>query len=177
MPKKGSGITSVAKLKARCVIDRETGCWHYTGHVRDEKAAQLWIFNPIKQAFEVMGGAKAAAFLSGKTIPPRGRAWMKCRVADCVCPDHVMTGTMAEWGAFYREGGYWKGNPLRIAAVTAAGRARAKLDMEKARAIRESTALGVEEARRHGVHPEQVSRVRLFKAWREPSPFQGLGGR
>ena len=178
MPRKGSGATTVAKLRAKCTVDRETGCWHYTGALNaTEKEPRIWVFNPKKGKSEAMSGAKAAATLSGKVIPAGGRAWMTCRCHDCASPFHVMTGTSVEWGAWMRENDVWKGSPRRKAATTAAARARAILDIDKARAIRSSDAPGVVEARRYGVHPEQISRVRLNKAWIDPNPFQGLGAR
>lgn len=176
--KKFSGITTLAKLKARCKVDRKTGCWHYTGAVRKgQGGAKLWIWNAAKQKFEVMGGAKASATLAGKPIPPRGRAWMQCCNEECVSPDHVLTGTMAEWGAFYREHGLWKNSAARHAAVTAGARARAKLDLDKVRAIRAAETSIDEEAARWGVGRSQISRVRVGRAWRESNPFHGLGAR
>lgn len=174
--KKFSGISTVAKLKTRCAVDKKTGCWNYTGAV-EKRGAKLWIWNEQKQKFSVLSGAKAAATLAGIPIPTGGRAWMKCHNPACACPDHVMTGTMAEWGAFYREHGFWKNSATRRAASIAAGRARSNLDMEQARQIRAATTTIDEEAAIRGVGRSQISRIRVGRAWREPNPFHGLGAR
>lgn len=174
--KKFSGISTVARLRARCKVDQKTGCWHYSGSV-EHGGPKLWIWHPEKQKFEVMAGAKAAATLSGKPIPPRGRAWMGCCCSDCVNPAHVLTGTMLEWGAFLRERGLWRNSATRRAASIAAGRARSNLDMEQARAIRAANTTIDEEAAIRGVGRSQISRIRVGRAWREPNPFQGLGAR
>lgn len=176
--KKFSGVTTLPRLKARCKVDRKTGCWHYTGAVREgQGGAQLWVLNPAKGAFEKMNGARGVATIMGKEIPAGGRAWMKCRNEDCCCPDHVLTGTVAEWGAFYREHKIWVGSAARVAAVRASARARSPLDSGTVREIRNSEDDGPTLAARYGVCRDTVSRVRTGRRWADPNPFTGLVAR
>jgi hypothetical protein len=63
----------------------------------------------------------------------------------------------------------------RTQAVTTTARKRGKLDLEKARYIRNSPATLMEVAAELGICFQLASRVRRGEAWKERSPFAGLG--
>jgi hypothetical protein len=68
----------------------------------------------------------------------------------------------------------------RLKSAAASRASAKKLDMDKAKAIRESTDDNHAEAEKWGVTHGMVSKIRLGHAWAESikaSPFAGLGGR
>jgi hypothetical protein len=80
------GMTSIQRLKDRCVIDSETGCWNYNGRRSPtDKSQSLWI--PALQKTLSLGAA-VGYLTTGKTNTP-GRMWAPmCGNRFCGNPEH-----------------------------------------------------------------------------------------
>lgn len=180
MGRKGSGVTSAAKLKLRCRVlpTKPLDCWLWKDGCDDNGEPRLWMFDPHLGRSHAVSGPRAAAIVAGLTIPKGGRAWMGCMNAGCVNPEHVLVGTMAEWGKWKADNKVWRDDPVRIAITTATVRRhRAKLDMEKARQIRAMGVKQISMAALFGVSESAISAVVQGNTWRESNPFAGLGAR
>jgi hypothetical protein len=110
---------------------------------------------------------------TGRPIPD-GQVATNC-CGNPACLAHLETTTRGE--VIRRQ---WQLADVRarlIAAGTKASRARAKLDLETAREIRESEETLEEVSARIGISPTTASLVRRNMAWREreSNPFAGLG--
>lgn len=180
MGKRKDGITSLARLRARCSIADRTDpdcCWIWKGATRNGVAA-VWL--PVGEKTRIVTAPAAAAILSGREIPKGHRTWASCCDANCCNPRHSVSGTYAEWGEHVRANGLWRGSERTRAAALARGRSRSKIDMSIAREIRASHLSNRLEAQRvkevHGIEVSHhlVSNVRNQKRWAEPNPFAGL---
>jgi hypothetical protein len=163
------GINTVEDLKARCLIDDFTGCWHWQGAMRTDRYGKrtpaLWIFDTRKGKFRTMTGPMAVLELEGARKPRFTIGWRMCRCDACLNPAHILGGTRAEFGAWMRLHGHWKNVPARVAANRRAARERAFLTPEIAERIRTSPLNGLEAAAEFGVSPQQVSKVRTGRSW------------
>jgi hypothetical protein len=179
MPRKGSGVTTIRKLRDRCVWGRTKplDCWEWKGSYC-RGIPRIWMFDPLHNDMRVLGGPRAAAVLARLDVGLGMRAWMGCMNDSCVNPEHVLVGTHAEWGKWQADNDVWKGSPLRIAAATATWRATvAKLDMNKAREIRALKGIVKqdERARMFDVGVKTIRDIDCGRRWKETSPWQGLG--
>jgi hypothetical protein len=178
MPVKGSGVQDLESLRARCEVSEITGCWRFQAALSDGHP-RIWMFDPIRGKVCVVCGPRAAAILAKKRLLPKWRAWMTCQRKDCVCPDHVKTGTVAQWGAWMAEHGKLKNSVRRKAAARRAWDNRLPANKEAARIVRESEdKTGRQLARELGLTDKVVSKMRNGLCWQEPpGPFAGLGAR
>lgn len=159
----------LARIHDRCVIDSETGCWHWTGAMSRGSVniaiPVVWHDDKTQSALRVV--YKAA----GRKIPSRGIVWRSCRCNDCCNPDHLLGGTRAVWGAWRARNGSAAMTPDQRAANTARARSKSTvvLSPERASYIRSSEATGRALAAELGVSASTVSRVRRGEAWQEHS--------
>lgn len=183
MPAKGSGVTTITRLRARCsrasVIDPDC-CWLWKGAMRLNGQAAICIHNPATGKSEVVGAPRAVAILKGKDIPKPGKSWTTCQQAHCCNPLHERTGTYAEWGAWIKERQLWVGNERVKLAQTLNNRKRSRINLAIAREMRASPLPNTEEAQRWTeklgvpIGRKTVWDIRTGRHWEEPSPFRGL---
>lgn len=157
-------------IAARCEEDGDCLLWKL--QVSDSKRP---IYKPLQP-----DGRKPSIQVARKVwerkhgpIPPGMLITVSCGNPRCL--EHLEMITTAE-----RNSRQWRAQDNRARktrAVTATGRKRAKLDMEKARYIRASDATIKEVAQELGVSFQLVSRVRRGVAWKDANPFGGLGAR
>lgn len=175
---KRSRIKTLRTLRMRCSIERpgDPGCcWIWKGAAKAKGGrAVVWIMDKTGKAMAV-GGARAAAILKGKDLTGKPRSWQTCGNPLCCQPNHEMSGTYAEWGAWKREHQQWPVTARMLAAAAARGRRRSKINLEIARQIRASTLPAIPEGQRWGVSHDVVLDARAGKLWPEPNPFAGLG--
>jgi hypothetical protein len=163
---------SMEWIRLRCRRDEDTGCllWRQGVNPSNAPVASCRQEDGRKPTFQlrrVVWETRNGPIPDGKVVA------VTCGHARCLM--HLELITKAE--VISRE---WKKTSARAkltAGATRTGRARGKLDMEKARAIRSSNDTLEVEAAKHGVSITLVSLVRRGERWVEPAnPFAGLGG-
>lgn len=186
MAAKGSGVTTLKKLRERCSLRDPKDpdcCWLWKGAIRESGQAAIHMIDPRTGKATNVTAPHAVAILKGKDIPRPGRCWTSCGNRLCCQPKHERTGTYAEWGAWIRETKAWVDNERVRAAASAAGRRRSKINMDIARQMRASPLTDSAEAKRwsarlgYSLSHDVVHDVRHQRRWPEPNPFAGLGAR
>jgi len=94
-------------------------------------------------------------------IPAGLHVLHRCDNPPCVNPAHLFLGTHADNMADAAA----KGRTSRCGKVKGSDHPLAKLDAQKVREIRGSDEMGVTLARRYGVYPTLICRVRQRKSW------------
>lgn len=149
-------------LRSRCVVNEETGCWEYPG----KAPIRLYVRLSGTDKGRVMQGARAA--LTIRDGEDRGSAYrVKCQNHNCVNPDHCKWMTKKQFGAWQAKSGLWKGRPENIISNTKAARAKARLNPEIVREIRQSPENNSEIGRRLGIGHTTISAVRRGLIWRD----------
>ena len=156
------------QIKGRGRIDDETGCWLWSGAMSaDEGGGRVPI---VWHDGRTSSALRVVYVLSGKTVRKGEIVWRKCRHDHCLRPDHLLSGTRAQWGAWRKAYGYAAMTPDAWAANMLERRKGKEIDAETAAMIRESPETGAALARKLGVSKQAVSRVRLRKTWAETVP-------
>lgn len=157
---------TLTEIHAQCVEDGD--CLRWRGSLnRPAGVPKIHNRSGRRVVYEMVRGA----------IPADGLLTVICECSDCLNPAHLALTTRA---AVSRKINKPPSMRLRKAAASArANRPKAKLTMETAREIRESTGKYVDVGLKHGVSPTFISRIKRGAAWRElgANPFQGLGAR
>lgn len=109
-------------------------------------------------------------------IPPGHIVHMTCNTPRCVNPEHIELTTYQCLGKKLGALGVMSG-PVRSAAIARTKRkTHAKLTDAAVHDIRNSDETVQVLSQRYGVARAHISKVRLYKAWRDfSSPFAGLG--
>jgi hypothetical protein len=133
----------------------EDECWPWPGTIMKVGYGQLcWRYErhyAHRLSYEVHHGP----------IPPGLEVLHGCDNKQCVNPAHLHAGTHADNMREAGERGLMSTEP-RLLGV---GHPLAKLTEEAVRHIRSSSERGVDLARRYGVYPSLISRVRQGKCW------------
>lgn len=177
--KKGSdlgGISDLAGLRRRCVVDADSGCWHWRGATQTKVISMGGKIAEPRVYLRTIGGTttigRTAWAMSGKPQPKAERwtVWRTCGNALCGNPAHMRAGTKAQWGAWVRQSGHLRGRPERSAINARAARdaGRTVLTPEQVRLVRESQASGRELAQRLDVSESVISRCRRQDSYRAP---------
>lgn len=153
-------------VRQRCHITEE-GCWLFRGALNASGHPAFKGGSGRRQVWQAAKGSLQRNLL----VTP------KCLNPSCLCPDHLVLTTKSVVST--------KANQSiairSMKAMTSAryARSKGKLTMEKARAIRASSATCKELGEEYGVHFSLISAVRVGKVWRETlvNPFSGLGAR
>jgi hypothetical protein len=103
------GIRTLDDLRARCVIDEETGCWHWRLAI-SQGSPRVHVKHPALPGDNksTMRGRRAALLLATGRDLPKGQfayARLCCAASDCVNPKHARAGTRAEHGEWLRKTG------------------------------------------------------------------------
>lgn len=160
------GIRTIEDLRLRCRVDDITGCWHWVQGISQGAPKVHYVINGKKGSGR---GRKAALLLSGIPIPKGHVVFPKriCPSDDCVNPEHSRAGTRNNHGKYLRATGKSISMTKTVAARKSARGKRAKLTIEDARAIRESTESQAKVAKRFGVSQAVVWSIKAGRAWRE----------
>lgn len=113
------GIRTVECLRARCVVDEDTGCWHWR-MAMVQGAPKVHFLAPDTGMKTHARGRRAALYLMrGKDLPAGMHAFarLQCKSDDCVNPAHTRMGTREQHGAWLRATGKHKGLPSKMAAA------------------------------------------------------------
>lgn len=156
------------RIRDRCRIDSETGCWHWTGAMSADRTKTkaipvMWHAEKTRSVLRVVYEA------SGRRLAGTSIVWRSCNCGDCVNPEHLLAGSRAMWGEWRSRNGHAAMTPDQKAANTARARAKSTviLSPERASYIRTSEASGRAVAAELGVSASTVSRVRRGQAWQE----------
>lgn len=165
-----SGIRTEQGLKDRCRIDEDTGCWHWAMAI-NQGSPRVHIVLDGK-SMVCRGRGAALAIRRGELLPAGHCAYavIGCKSADCVNPEHCRSGTRMQHGKYLKATGLGQTHVKRSVAAKTARLNRAKLDMDKVRAIRRSTDRHEVEAAKHGVSESCIRGVRAGTSWREHLP-------
>lgn len=113
--KRQDGVRTLDDIRDRCRIDEETGCWIWSGAVRQQHRHDTPVVHvPAGVAgFEkrvICQTARVALLLTGAKLGPGKVAFRACRNPMCVRPDpkHVIALTRLRMAALMREDGAWK---------------------------------------------------------------------
>lgn len=164
------GAKSLACIHGRCVVDSDTGCWHFrTARGRPmprDKVHRLWVWGegakPLTRA--------VWAFHTGYPVPKGLVVSRVCESYDCANPAHLRCWRKSDEGQHLRSTGRFKGRANRIAANTNNAKPQAKLTHELAQWARESGQPIVAAAHGLGVVPSVVGNIRRGKSWRVALP-------
>lgn len=156
------------RIKGRCRIDDETGCWIWTGAFGNG-VAHVSVTNPTTGKLITTTGNRAA-WMAAKGPIPEGKIIYRtaCTNLACINPGHLTCGTKAEWGKAAAALGSFAITPERRILNTRSSRSRPKtLTPEEVRMIRSSPKTGKQIAEDLGVLPQTVSKVRRGEAYRD----------
>lgn len=153
------GIRSLADIRARCYVDRSSGCWHWRLSTDGQGNPSLWL--PGLRKRTSLG--VAIAFLATGKPPERGHCWhVTCDTLNCANPAHRAEGTRRQQMARFA------GQPIGLAhkaRIVARRQASSRLAPEVIAEIRTSCEPLKEVCARHGVSHSHAWRIRTGRAW------------
>ena len=168
------GIHTVADLRARYIVNHNTGCWIWQG-AKVKGAPRLWGFDHTQGKLRVMTGPMAVWNLAHKEAPRKGnKVFRRCMVTLCLCPVHMgQARNPQEIGTHIRLNGARKGTAveqrranLAKAHVTIALTATPREIVIALRSAGpEVTTAAL--AKLHGIGTTTVSRIRRMQSHRD----------
>lgn len=154
------GITDLAALRDRCIVDPDTGCWTWGGDqvAIASRPLQVW----LPHLGKTQSIQRASWILSRGPIKAGRVVWCTCGTTACANPRHLRSGTKADHGAYLVQRGHLRGLPMRriINRRNIQKSGRMGLTMELAQWVRESGQVGLHLAEILGVGRTAISRVR-----------------
>jgi hypothetical protein len=160
------GIRTVADLRARCRVDDDTGCWHWSmGFSQGSPRIHL----ALDGRNTAMRGRRAALLLArGKDVRPGlvVFARLQCRSADCVNPAHCRAGTRQQHGEWQRLSGTGRTPAKQVGAVKGWTVRPRRFTPEQVHRIRNGSESVAALAREFGVAMNSIHQVRTFKTYR-----------
>lgn len=156
-PAKLSYTVPLELILSRCEEDGECLCW--TGPMNNG-SPQVILKRRHRQARRIVYEHTRGPLPSGR-YPV-----MKCRNDRCLNGEHMTALTTAQIGRLAASEGKFA-TPERRLAIAAGRRAVGKLNIEKARAIRESDEPCHVLAARYGIHRSMAARIKRGDAWQE----------
>lgn len=183
--KRHDGVRTLADIKARCVIDADTGCWHWRSAMsrsltrKVSPSPRVWLPDGLGDGRPAIAtAAKAAWMLAGRELPGGHVVWRSvCARSDCVNPEHGAAGTRQAMHRAIADSGRLRGNPAR-AAINARNRMamvtplavvrQAEAMIDAGRLLKDVRAeLGLSESTvtliRRGLHPHSAGRNNLVR--------------
>lgn len=165
------------KVRERCYIDEDTGCWLWRGAVSQGKWPRVYAPDHSQEGspLKTQTGRRAVWHLfTGKAIPNGWRVYGTCTEDACLNPQHMKCGPTSELGSFIAKSGEWKGVPARIKANRLIARTRAKVTPDMVSEINQSNEKGLDLAQRLNVSDTLVSRVRRGASGKCWQPMGGV---
>lgn len=164
------------------VAASEDGCLEWRGRMQNGVPAVFFIppgTRPMRELSERQRRRRKAArkylmvrrvmfeAFYGVELTDRQRMVSVCDNPRCVDPVCLRPMTFSQIGKLAAQAGKFSTIERRL-KIAAAVRRRAKLDLEKARAIREAPT-AAEGARMFGIHKSLAARIRRGEAWVDPA--------
>ena len=147
------GIRTLERLRERCRIDEETGCWHW-GLAISQGSPTVCLIHPETGVRLKMRGRRAALVLHlGKELPKGHSTYAAacCTSFDCVNPAHCRHGSRVQVGAAHAKSGLLKGDHRRTLVNRANMEARRRLSAQQVQTIRAGGKSDVAFAKEFGV--------------------------
>ena len=166
------GMTTIARLKDRCVIDDETGCWNYNGHkAKSDHTQSLWL-PALGKTLSL--GAAVGYLTTGKQNSP-GKCWAPmCGNRYCGNPKHRKHVSMSELPGILASHGLYQ-SPTTALKISRKRCATSKWSDAQIEAVRSAEGPEVAIAKAHGMSQSHVNRIRSGKARvLAGNPFAGL---
>lgn len=167
------GIRTLEDLRVRCWINPETGCWEWRGAMQRtpdrNPEPRVWLAN--ERVTSTIG--RAAWNLAGKRKLPSGyTVWRTCRCESCGNPEHLRSGTKAQWGAWMAAKGGLKGDAARRLKnrQSKIDNGQAKITAEIARWVIESPQTLIDAAWGASIAKSTASRIRRGESWQPLMP-------
>lgn len=172
-------MTEFEKIKGRCHIDSDTGCWHWRGGT-SKGVPRIYATDYTLGEKTVQTGIRAVWHaITGEPIPDGWRVFhTRCTNQDCLNPAHLDCGPTADWGKQVAKSGQWKGQSARIKANRAIGRKKSKVTPELLTLIQGSNQTGLELSSQLGIGRSVISKAKrgqLVSIVSVGNPFAGLG--
>lgn len=165
-------MTTVARLKDRCVIDDETGCWVYNGHKATvDNTQSLWL--PGLQKTLSLGAA-VGYLVTGKTTPA-GKCWAPmCGNRYCGNPKHRKLVGKNELPGILAAHGLYK-SPETALKISRKRCATSKWSDAVVAKVRQEEGTTKQIAERHGMSQSHVWRIKAGHVRvLSGNPFAGL---
>lgn len=148
---------TLEEIRGRCYID--AGCWVWRGSAGNGYPA-------MRIGDKVVNVRREVARLSNKRMHKGCIVRCKCDEQLCVNPDHIYVSTRAKVIDELIEHGKIGTLSARIKLAVYRRAQHSKIgSMEIARQIRESCDSSRVEAKKHGVSPRTIQRIRSNEAW------------
>lgn len=183
-PQHRGGVRTLQDLLLRCIVDDETGCWHWRQAVstwRGGSVPMVHVPAGIVQGIDeqaTIPAARAAWLLSGRRLRPGHIVWRHvCGSGTCINPAHCRSGTRSVALKAVAATGRNRGRPERAAqnalarlrmakpaeivlqaeAMFAAGKLQKDVRAELGLSQRTAAAI------RQGLHPNSSGRQHLVR--------------
>lgn len=170
-------MKTLEEIRQRCVIT-DDGHWLWKGSTRPDGRPNIWAPDYTKEGqMRVQCGTRAVWHCSTeKPIPEGYRAYGICEHKTCCNPKCIRCTSEADFGAWLRSTGKYKGDVRRILANRAIARSRSVLSPERIAYIQASPKVGKELAAELGISAQTVSKARRGDciAFQGANPFLGL---
>jgi hypothetical protein len=162
------GIRTLADIKARCIVDEETGCWEWGlsySHSKTRKVSPIPRCHILKSDGKrtLTTTCKAAWLISGRKLRSDYVVYRAvCWNTKCCNPDHLRAGTMKQMGAAISKAGVLRGNPHRVMANTRNNNSQAtpREVVERAESLFAAGWKLADVAREIGVHKDTARLIR-----------------
>ena len=109
------GIHSIEDIRARCVVDQDSGCWTWSGamSVSNNSTPMLYVMPGLlgNERGYSTSGVRVAWLLSGRRLGAGRVVWRHCCNHKCLAPDHLRSGTRADLGRHITAAGLIRVDP------------------------------------------------------------------
>lgn len=168
------GITTIAALKSRCIVDHATHCWLWQGACSDGHP-RVHAFDHARGEKRVMPGTRAAWNVAfGEDPPAWALVYRGCQRQLCLNPAHLrLARDRADIGQHIRRAGTRKGTHLEARranqrkACAAQGMKLVSPDVVEAIRLAPPEVTGRALVELHGVNRTTVSRIRRGEGYRD----------
>jgi hypothetical protein len=170
-------MKTLEDIRQRCVIT-EDGHWLWKGALTAEGRPRIHAPDYTNNGRMIpQSGPRAVVHCStGRPIPVGWRAYGTCEHKTCCNPKCIKCTSEADFGAWLRRTGKYKGDVRRILANRATSRSRSVLTPERIAYIQTSPKLGKDLAVELGISETTVSKARRgeSQAFQAAGLFSGL---
>lgn len=162
------GLLTIAAVRARCIVNHDTGCWHWQGAMSTDGTPRIWTFDHERGEKRTMSGPKAVWNIAHQEAPRKGwLVYRRCVVDDCLCPVHLAQARdRIEIGRHIAGSGRRKGTAVEsrranaIKAQMAAGIVVTSPDIVRACRAAPEGVTSASLSKLYGIAPQTVSRIR-----------------